>query len=365
MVRCRVAATCTAAGRRKTAAIECNRHRIKPAPHQTVPQSHRVAKGVVCRLVASAAIPSATGGVLFGCGERVVSPLEQPLQDWDAPPTAGAGPLALAHLANPSRLLQPNELLQPPPSDVKAQAHFVVGLHHASECTAASFGRAVVWKAVAQLRRPPKSGGPFVGTNRGDGWAEYHATMRATFGSATLELRQGDITTQHVDAIVNAANEALAGGGGVDGAIHRAAGPVLMQQTRERYPAGCPTGQAVLTDGGNLAARFVVHTVGPRWHGGQRGEAALLASAIRESLSRAAEAGCESVAVPAISCGVYGYPIDQAAEVSLTAAVDFLESLGDRSNGGLSTVRFVLFSEGVYGAFARAFETLQRTRGRS
>lgn len=178
--------------------------------------------------------------------------------------------------------------------------------------------------------------------------------MFACFGSARLELVQGDITKQDVDAIVNAANSALAGGGGVDGAIHRAAGPVLMQQTRDRYPQGCPTGQAVATDAGDLAARFVFHAVGPVWRGGGANEAALLASAYRRCLELAVQHECASIAFPAISTGVYGYPKDLAAEVSLATVRDHLAR-----HGHPALTRFVLFDGGSFGAFARVLETLR------
>ncbi len=169
-----------------------------------------------------------------------------------------------------------------------------------------------------------------------------------------LELVQGDITTQGVDAIVNAANSALAGGGGVDGAIHRAAGPVLMQQTRERYPQGCPTGDAVVTDAGLLRARHVFHAVGPVWRGGSANEAALLASAYRRCLELAVEHASASIAFPAISTGVYGYPKDLAAEVSLATV---REHLLQHSMPAL--VRFVLFDGGSFGAFARVLELMR------
>jgi O-acetyl-ADP-ribose deacetylase (regulator of RNase III) len=136
-----------------------------------------------------------------------------------------------------------------------------------------------------------------------------------------LEILEGDITDLRVDAIVNAANETLLGGGGVDGAIHRAAGPRLLAACREiaqiRPNLRCPTGQARITPGFDLAAGFVIHTVGPVWHGGSRGEAGLLASCYRESLRLARENSVRSIAFPAISCGVYGYPLAAAAAIAV------------------------------------------------
>jgi len=177
--------------------------------------------------------------------------------------------------------------------------------------------------------------------------------MFVRFGEARLELVQGDITRQAIDAIVNAANRELSGGGGVDGAIHRAAGPLLMEQTRARYPGGCPTGEAVVTDAGRLAARFVFHAVGPVWYGGKEGESRLLSSAYWRCLELAREHRCGGIAFPAISTGVYGYPKDLAAEVSLATAADFL-----RRHGDPTLVRFVLFDAGTFGAFARVLETI-------
>ncbi len=177
--------------------------------------------------------------------------------------------------------------------------------------------------------------------------------MLVQFGTCRLELVQGDITRQQVDAIVNAANAQLAGGGGVDGAMHRAAGATLMQETRTRYPQGCKTGDAVATSAGELRAKFVFHAVGPVWRGGYHGEPKLLASAYRRCLELAVENGCESIAFPAISTGVYGYPMDLAADVALRAARDFL-----MEKGKPKLVRFVLFDGGSYGAFARVLESL-------
>ena len=143
-----------------------------------------------------------------------------------------------------------------------------------------------------------------------------------------IEILHADITRLAVDAIVNAANEALAGGGGVDGAIHRAAGPGLSQECRGipfvRPYVRCPTGEARITGGHDLPARHVIHTVGPVWHGGESGEAALLASCYRQSLRLAEEHGLESVAFPAISCGVFGYPPAKAARIAIVSVSDWL-----------------------------------------
>ena len=157
-----------------------------------------------------------------------------------------------------------------------------------------------------------------------------------TVNGATLRLIQGDITEVQVDAIVNAANSSLLGGGGVDGAIHRKGGPAILEECRRL--GGCPTGEVRLTTAGRLPARHVIHTVGPVWHGGGQGEAALLASAYRNSLALAKERGLASIAFPSISTGAYGYPIDQAARVALRTTLDELELAGS-----LRSVTFVLF----------------------
>ena len=165
-----------------------------------------------------------------------------------------------------------------------------------------------------------------------------------------IRLVAGDITQVSVDVVVNAANSALAGGGGVDGAIHAAAGPAVMAELRERY-GGCPTGSAVITGAGNLPARHIVHAVGPIWQGGGHDEAALLRSAYAASLDRAAEAGARSVAFAALSCGVYGYPLEQAAEVSLAAVRAWL---GTHPDSGLEDITWVLRGAPVTAAFRGA-----------
>jgi len=164
---------------------------------------------------------------------------------------------------------------------------------------------------------------------------------------ARIEVIRGDITQQDVDAIVNAANESLRGGGGVDGAIHRAAGHELLAECRTL--GGCPTGQARITRGYRLPARFVIHTVGPVWEGGDAGEADLLASCYRSSLALARERGCKAVAFPAISCGVYGYPLAVAAVESINTVKHDLHA-----HGQPSLVRWVMFDEQAYEAWVRA-----------
>jgi O-acetyl-ADP-ribose deacetylase (regulator of RNase III) len=174
-----------------------------------------------------------------------------------------------------------------------------------------------------------------------------------------LRLVQGDITTQEVDGIVNAANNSLLGGGGVDGAIHRAGGPDILLECRRirqsRYPDGLPTGQAVSTTGGRLPARRVIHTVGPVWHGGGAGEAELLADCYRNSLRVAVEDGVRTLAFPSISTGIYGYPVALAAGVALPEIKTFIEQHPD----ALAEVRMVLFSTYDLTAYTTVLEKLQ------
>ncbi len=175
--------------------------------------------------------------------------------------------------------------------------------------------------------------------------------MELIVSGRMIQLHQGDITVEEVEAIVNAANSALAGGGGVDGAIHRRGGPTIMAETRRCYPDGCPTGSAVITDAGRLKAKYVIHAVGPIWGGGSRGEADLLASAYRRCLELAAEHDCQSIAFPSLSTGAYRYPVDQAARVAMKTVVEFL-----KEHTQPQLVRFVLFDAGTYAAYAAALE---------
>ncbi len=175
--------------------------------------------------------------------------------------------------------------------------------------------------------------------------------MQVKINQSTLELVQGDITQQDTDAIVNAANKSLLGGGGVDGAIHRAAGPELLAECRTLH--GCDTGDAKITKGYRLKARHVIHTVGPVYRGGNRGEPELLASAYRRSLEVASENGLRSVSFPSISTGAYGYPMDQAAEIALKTVMDYL-----REHPEIELVRFVLFGASAYRTYEDVLKRL-------
>jgi O-acetyl-ADP-ribose deacetylase len=168
-----------------------------------------------------------------------------------------------------------------------------------------------------------------------------------------ITVVQGDITGQQVDAIVNAANEALRGGGGVDGVIHRAAGPELLEECIRI--GGCPTGEARITKGYRLPAPYVIHTVGPVWHGGARGEPEKLAACYRNSLRLAAEHGVRTIAFPGISTGVYGYPVEAATRLALTTVRDCLAELP-----AIEEVRFVTFGERATEVAERALAELQR-----
>ena len=179
--------------------------------------------------------------------------------------------------------------------------------------------------------------------------------MRYAINGRTLELIRGDITIQEVDAIVNAANSGLRGGGGVDGAIHRAGGPDIMRECRQL--GGCPTGEARITTAGQLKARRVIHAVGPVWQGGGGNEAELLAGAYRRSLELAAENGLASVAFPSISTGAYRYPLAPAAAIALATVIDYLNN-----ETSINHIVFVLFNECAYRAYSEALEAIREER---
>lgn len=183
--------------------------------------------------------------------------------------------------------------------------------------------------------------------------------MKVHIGETDIEVKKGDITQEQVDAIVNAANSRLVGGGGVDGAIHRAGGPEIMRELdriREKQ-GGCLTGHAVLTTAGRLKARWVIHAVGPIYRAGSPREAALLADAYRNSLRLAAEAGARSIAFPSISTGAYGYPIEKASKIALKTTVDWVGQ-----NPVLRQIRFVLFSDHDLDVYRRTLAPLIPTR---
>ena len=178
--------------------------------------------------------------------------------------------------------------------------------------------------------------------------------MERIVAKTKLVLVEGDITQQDVDAIVNAANSGLLGGGGVDGAIHRAGGPQILEECKAivSRQGRCPAGGAVVTRGGRLKARHVIHAVGPVWHGGNKGEDELLRSAYVNSLRQALAVEARSLAFPSISTGAYGFPIERAARIAFDAVREFI-----REHDRLDEVRFVAFSRGDYLAYAHRFES--------
>ncbi len=179
--------------------------------------------------------------------------------------------------------------------------------------------------------------------------------LQKTINKTRLSLIEGDITRQATDAIVNAANSSLMGGGGVDGAIHHAGGPAILDECKQIVSkiGRLPTGKAVITTGGNLSAKYVIHTVGPIWHGGKKNEPKLLAIAYRESLKVAVTNNLKTVSLPSISTGTYRYPVNLAAKTALQTVIDFLQS-----NNSLDEVRFILFDNPTYDAYEHALEDL-------
>jgi O-acetyl-ADP-ribose deacetylase (regulator of RNase III) len=163
-----------------------------------------------------------------------------------------------------------------------------------------------------------------------------------------VQILEGDITKQQVDAIVNAANTSLLGGGGVDGAIHKAAGPELLEETRQI--GGCPTGEARVSKGYRLPAKWVIHTVGPVWRGGHKNEEKLLASCYKKSFQAAQDLGAKSIAFPSISTGAYGFPLERATEIALGVTKNFLET-----NETLTKVRFVCFGEKALNTYREVY----------
>jgi O-acetyl-ADP-ribose deacetylase (regulator of RNase III) len=172
---------------------------------------------------------------------------------------------------------------------------------------------------------------------------------------ATISIIQGDITRQATDAIVNAANSSLMGGGGVDGAIHRAGGPSILEECIKIVDrqGRLPAGQAVMTTAGNMKAGYVIHTVGPIWQGGRQGEAEILASAYRESLKAASDGNLSSVSFPSVSTGAYGYPVEPAARIALNAVKDFLSKVSP-----IKEVVFVLYDSRTFDAYALALQDI-------
>lgn len=181
--------------------------------------------------------------------------------------------------------------------------------------------------------------------------------VEISIGKARLILIKGDITEQDTDAIVNAANPSLMGGGGVDGAIHRKGGPKILEECEKiretKWPNGLPIGEAVITTGGNLKAKYVIHTVGPIWRGGSYNEAQLLEKAYLNSLKLAIENGLKTISFPSISTGAYGYPIEKASGVALRTIINFLEN-----ENKIEEVRIVLFTENDFRIYEKALKEL-------
>ncbi len=180
--------------------------------------------------------------------------------------------------------------------------------------------------------------------------------MQVVINQSRLELVEGDITQQDTEAIVNAANPSLLGGGGVDGAIHRAAGPELLAECRTL--GGCPTGEARITKGYRLKAKYVIHTVGPVYYLEGNQAPRLLASAYRNSLALAAQRGIKSVAFPSLSTGAYGYPLEEAAPITLRTVIDYLQAHTD-----IELVRFVLFGRHAYRVYEEALKAIMKEEG--
>ena len=183
--------------------------------------------------------------------------------------------------------------------------------------------------------------------------------MEINIGTTSFSLIKGDITLHDTEAIVNAANSGLMGGGGVDGAIHRAGGPAILEECKRiRAESGIlPPGQVVITTGGNLKAKYIIHTVGPIWQGGKTGEAETLSSAYRESLSLAVKKGIKSISFPSISTGAYGYPVEQAAGVAVKTVIEFLQS-----KPPLDRVDFVLFGDHNLQAYENALKVILKEK---
>lgn len=180
--------------------------------------------------------------------------------------------------------------------------------------------------------------------------------MKATIHQSTLEVVQGDITVQDTEAIGNAANSALAGGGGVDGAIHRAGGPSIMSELKTRYK-GCPTGSAVITGGGNLKSKFVIHAVGPRYSGSPK-DPELLSGAYRKSLELCTQNKISSIAFPSISTGIYGYPVEEASRIALKTVMDYL-----KDHPEIKLVRFVLFDSKTFSVYKEVLKESTTEKG--